>query len=73
MVVSLKSASLWSEFYALYPFVSGSAIGHKYNLIDPQDTDAAYRLTFLGGITHSSTGMQGKGITGYANTHFAAD
>jgi len=73
MVESLKTELLWSEFYALYPIVGGTSTTHKYNLKDPQDTDAAFRLTFNGGITHSSTGMLGNGTNGYANTHFTPD
>jgi hypothetical protein len=46
----------------------GSATTHKFNLKDPRDLDAAYRLTFSGTVTHTSTGMQGNGDTGYANT-----
>ena len=33
------------------------------------DTDAAFRLTFQGGITHGARSIQGDG-SGYANTHF---
>lgn len=59
---------------ALYPFVSDGyieerATQHKYNLINPADTDAAFRLTFIGGWTHSSNGAQSNGSTGTANTH----
>lgn len=70
MVESLKTNSLWTEFYVLYPIVGGTATTHKYNIKDPQDTDAAFRLTFGGGITHSSTGMLPNGTNGYAKTHF---
>jgi len=53
---------------ALYPFVGGSATSHKWNLKDPRDLDAAYRLVFNGGWTHTSSGAQPNGTTGYANT-----
>jgi hypothetical protein len=55
---------------ALYPFVGGTAAQHKFNLKDPRDLDGAYRLTFSGGWTHSSTGALPNGTTGYANTYF---
>ncbi len=60
---------------ALYPFVSDGyiesrATQHKYNLMNPADTDAAFRLTFAGGITHNSTGVTGNGSTGYGDTHY---
>jgi hypothetical protein len=53
---------------ALYPFVGGSATSHKFNLKDPRDVDAAYRLVFNGGWTHTSTGALPNGTTGYADT-----
>lgn len=70
LVISLKDYNIWSYFYALYPFVGGTETTHKYNLIDPQDTDGAYRLTFVGsGWTHNSNGITGDGNT-VAKTHF---
>jgi hypothetical protein len=41
----------------------------KYNLKDPRDVDAAFRLVFNGGWTHSSTGALPNGTNGYANTN----
>ena len=54
---------------ALYPIVGGTADTHKFNLKDPRDLDAAYRLSYTGTVTHSSTGMVSNGSTGWANTH----
>lgn len=68
LVTDLKSNNLWSKFYAFYPFVGGTATAHKFNLKDPRDLDAAYRLTFVGGGTHTSLGYVGNGTTGYAKT-----
>jgi hypothetical protein len=48
--------------------VGGSATSHKFNLKDPRDLDAAYRLVFSGGWTHTSTGALPNGTTGYADT-----
>ena len=53
---------------AIYPMVGGTAALHKWNLKDPQDLDAAFRLVFNGGWTHSSTGALPNGTNGYANT-----
>ena len=69
LVLNLKSYGVWSKMKAVYPFVGGSAASHKWNLKDPQDTNAAYRLTFTGCWTHSSTGALPNGTNGYANTH----
>lgn len=70
LVLSLKSASLWTTAQAIYPIVGGTAAAHKWNLKNPLDTDGAFRLTFTGTVTHASTGMTGNGTTGFANTHF---
>ena len=53
LVVGLKNAGLWTKMRAIYPFIGGTAALHKWNLKDPRDLDAAYRLTFNGG-THST-------------------
>lgn len=68
-VKDLKSNSLWTKIVALYPFVGGTATTHKYNLKDPRDLDAAFRLTFSGGVTHDANGVTFDGINGFANTH----
>jgi hypothetical protein len=39
----------------------------KYNLVNPVDSDAAFRLVFNGGWTHSSNGAQGNGVNSFAN------
>lgn len=69
LVVDLKAANLWTKMKAVYPFVGGSASTHKWNLKDPRDLDAAFRLTFNGGITHSLTGIKFGGTNGIAETH----
>ena len=56
LVLDLKAQSLWSKMYAVYPMVGGTATTHKFNLMNPADTDAAYRLSFSGTVTHSSGG-----------------
>jgi hypothetical protein len=72
LVLDLKSASIWTKMKAVYPFVGGSASSHKYNLKDPRDLDAAFRLTFAGGWTHNANGITGNGSTSYGNTHLVA-
>lgn len=68
LVIDLKAANIWSKMKALYPIIGGSATSHKFNLKDPRDLDAAYRLVFAGGVTHSSNGFAGNGTNGWANT-----
>tara|TARA_R110000868_G_scaffold117006_1_gene310959 strand:+ start:221 stop:1018 length:798 start_codon:yes stop_codon:yes gene_type:complete len=68
LVIDLKAASIWSKMKALYPIIGGTATSHKFNLKNPLDTDAAFRLVFAGGVTHSSNGFEGNGTNGFANT-----
>ena len=72
LVKDLKTNNLWSKMKAIYPFVGGTATTHKWNLKDPRDVDAAFRLTFTGGWTHSSTGAKGNGSNAWANTNLNA-
>ena len=71
LVLDLKGYSIWTKFKAIYPIVGGTAASHKFNLKDPRDLDAAFRLTYATGVTHSSTGMAGNGSSGYADTFFS--
>jgi hypothetical protein len=50
--------------------VGGTATTNKFNLKDPRDLDAAFRLVFNGGWTHSSTGALPNGTNGYADSKF---
>jgi hypothetical protein len=68
LVTSLKSIGVWTKMNAIYPMVGGTATTHKFNLKNPLDTDAAFRLSFIGGWTHSANGAQPNGTNGYANT-----
>jgi hypothetical protein len=68
LVVSLKADGLWTKMKAIYPFVGGSSFSHKFNLKNPADTNAAFRLTFNGGWVHSANGAQPNGTNGYADT-----
>ena len=71
LVSRLKGAGLWSKMKAIYPFIGGTASTHKWNLKDPRDVDAAFRLTFSGGWTHSATGIVGNATNAFAETNFA--
>jgi hypothetical protein len=70
LVVDLKGYSIWTKFSALYPFVGGTASTHKFNLKNPLDTNAAFRLLFSGGGTHSVNGYQTNGINAFAETNY---
>ena len=72
MDLSLISAGLDTKMKALYPFVGGTASTHKYNFMDARDLDAAFRIVFNGGWTHSSTGAKPNGTNAYGDTKFNA-
>lgn len=68
LVLDLKAANIWSKMKAIYPIIGGSATSHKFNLKNPLNTDAAFRLVFSGGVTHTSNGIYGNGTNGFADT-----
>ncbi len=70
LVISLKGYGIWTKMRAIYPFLGGTASAHKFNLKDPRNIDAAFRLVFNGGWTHSSTGADPNGVNAYADTKF---
>jgi hypothetical protein len=69
LVVNLKAANIWNKMKALYPFIGSTATSQKFNLKDPRDLNAAYRLTFTGGWTYSSNGALPNGTNAYASTY----
>jgi hypothetical protein len=68
LVVSLKGFGIWTKMKAIYPMIGGIAALHKWNLKDPRDLDAAFRLVFNGGWTHSSNGALPNATNAFANT-----
>jgi hypothetical protein len=68
LVLDLKGYNIWTKMKAVYPMVGGTSSTHKWNLKDARDLDAAFRLVFSGGWTHSSTGATPNGTNGWADT-----
>ena len=66
--LGLKSDGIYTKIKAMYLPIWGSASASKWNLVNPADTNAAFRLTFATGMTFTSNGMTGNGTTGYAIT-----
>lgn len=65
-----QGANLWPKVKASYPIVGGTATAHKWNLKDPRDLDAAFRILWTGPLVHSSTGVKPNGIDQcYGNTN----
>ena len=71
LAMRLDDFGIWSKMRALYPFVGGTATTHKYNLKDPRDLDAAYRMIFAGGWTHNSNGITGNGTNTSGDSRLA--
>jgi len=73
LVGKLKLNGLWDKMYAIYPFVGGNLeINHKFNLINPNNTDSAYRLSFFGSWTFNEFGISSTTLStnNYVNTFF---
>ena len=63
LVLDLKAYAIWPKFIAIYPYVGGTATTHKFNLVDPLDDNAAFRITWNGGVTHNANGITGNGLS----------
>lgn len=66
--LGLKSDGIYTKIKAMYLPIWGSAASSKWNLVNPVDTNAAFRLTFATGFTFSSGGMTPNGTSAYADT-----
>ena len=62
-VISIKAKNLWSNFFAIYPMVGGSAAACAQNLKSSNFTG-----TFAGGWTFASTGVTPNGTSAYMDT-----
>jgi len=65
----LKLLGLFSFIKLLYLFPGTTPFKHKFNAVNPYDTNAAFRLDF-DNVTHSKLGLHGNGIDAFASTHF---
>ena len=54
---------------AIYPMIGGTQQSTKWNLKDPRDLDAAFRLTFYGTRCTAPTGVLFSTTSDYADTH----
>lgn len=71
LVGGFKANGTWAKKRAVYPMTGNTAASQKWNLLNPLDTDAAFRLTYTGTITRSlPLGMKFNAASGsYADTH----
>lgn len=62
------SASTYQPVLGANNYSANVSAQMKFNLVNPQDSDAAFRLAFSGGWTYSTNGAQPNGTNGYADT-----
>lgn len=70
LVKGLKQIGCWHTSQAFWPMYGGTAGAHKFNLFNPEDSNAAFRLTFVNNPIHNTYGMQPNGTTQYAITYY---
>ena len=60
----LKTDSIYSKLRAMWLFAGGNATNNKWNLVNPVDSNAAFRLSFVGTFTHASDGITAASTSG---------
>jgi hypothetical protein len=70
LITRARNHGWWDLCKVIYPFAGGTQTSCKFNLKDPRDTDAAFRLTFLGDTWTYTNIEANPGVSGYGNTHF---
>jgi len=70
-VLQLKDSLLWDQFIAIYPMLGGTPTSVIWNLKNPKNTDAAFRLTLYGNPVCSNSGVLFPFNSDYADTHIS--
>jgi hypothetical protein len=71
LVSELKYYNIWNKLAYAYPYIGSTSTTQKFNLKDPRDLNAAYRISFAGGWVHTVSGATPNGVNGYGNTYFS--
>jgi len=71
LVVSLKSAGLWTNLYAVYPFVAGTTNGDAVNLVNTNLYTILWNGVLATNYTHTYWGITNSGGD-YGDTQFRA-
>jgi hypothetical protein len=69
MFLALKSNGLYNKLFAMYPMMGGISASCKFNALNPVDSNAAYRINFVGGWTFDYSGATPNGTNTYGNTY----
>lgn len=67
-VTAARDHSVLSSMLYWNPSIGGTGARHKFQALNPADTDGAYRLIYTGGWTHAATGQKPNGSNGWANS-----
>jgi len=68
--LGLKTDGVYTKLKVMNLPIWGSASTCKWNLVNPLDTDAAFRAVYSTGFTFSSGGIQGNGTSAYIDIFF---
>jgi hypothetical protein len=68
--LGLKTDGIYTKIKVMNLPIWGSASSSKWNLVNPLDTDAAFRAVYSNGFTFASGGMTGNGTSAYADIFF---
>ena len=71
LFTSLVSNGLYNKITAMYPLLGGISASEKFNAKNPVDTNAAFRLTWSGGWTYTSSGATGNASNTFARTYIS--
>lgn len=71
LFVSIKNAGIYPKLKVMYPMIGGTQDSNKWNALNPVDSDAAYRLTYIGSnISFDANGINITGNNTAAKTWF---
>lgn len=63
------AAELNDDMVFYYPFVGETDQNRSFNLFDPRDLNAAFRIDYGGTMNHNPTGSASNGTNGFGDTH----
>lgn len=69
-ITTIKAAGITGTNGAMYLPIGNTADQRKWNFWNPVDSDAAFRLTYSGGISFTNFAIVGNGVNGFTNTHW---
>lgn len=71
LITDFKTAGIWAKKDAIYPLLGNTAESQKWNLKDARDLDSAFRITWVGALTHGAGYIENTagGLGNYVNTH----